>query len=109
MSTKRFNADSLSKPPSYHIENDRLIRVRDVIVHEFNMGDVEDPDLYASQPLIEWEKSESGQWVMENATETPFWRRATDLTTYGYRYQIVARFREQEEVFFKLKFGNNKS
>ena len=109
MSTKHVNIDLLSKPPSYHIEKDRMIRVRDVVVHEFSMGDVEDPDLYAAAPLIEWEKSESGQWVMENATETPFWRRVTDLSMFSYRYHIVARLREQDEVFFKLKFQNNKS
>ena len=36
------------------------------IAHEFRMGDVDDPDLYAAVPLIEWEKSEPGQWLMEN-------------------------------------------
>jgi hypothetical protein len=50
--------------PEYKIVDDRVVRFSDICVHEFTMGDVEDPDLYAAQPLIEWEKSESGQWVM---------------------------------------------
>ena len=70
------------------------------------MGDVEDPDLYAAQPLWEWQKSEAGAWVMEHAVETPFWTRQADHTSFGYRYYVVARLRESDQTFFKLKWGN---
>jgi len=46
--------------------SDRVEEVRTIVVHEFLMGDVEDPDLYAADPLIKWEQSEIGQWVMKN-------------------------------------------
>ena len=72
-------------------EGDRVEEVREVIVHTFTMGDVEDPDLYAAQPLIEWEKSELGQWIMRNAADTPTWHRMADPVTYGYKYQIRAK------------------
>ena len=59
-------------------------------VHEFTMGDVEDPDLYAAEPMWKWQSSEMGQWVMEHAVETPFWHRHVDPYSYGYKYYIVA-------------------
>ena len=37
--------------PEYKIVNDQVVRFSDICVHEFTMGDVEDPDLYAAQPF----------------------------------------------------------
>ena len=78
--------------------------VSDVIVHTFRMGDVEDPDLYAAQPMCEWERSEVGKWVMSHAVETPTWYRGADPHNWGYQYRIVARLTDADHVFFKLKF-----
>ena len=75
----------------YMIINDRVEEVREVVVHEFTMGDVEDPELYAAEPLYKWEKSEEGQWIMEHAIETPCWYRIPDMLQYGYRFQVRAK------------------
>ena len=75
----------------YMIIDDRVEEVRTIVVHEFTMGDVEDPDLYAAQPLWEWQQSEEGKWIMEHAVETPMWHRATDEYNYGYKYHISAK------------------
>jgi len=41
-------------------------------VYEFPMGDTEDPEIFAAEPLYRWEKeTEQGQWVMEHAVEQP--------------------------------------
>lgn len=76
----------------YNVIGDRVEECREMVVHSFTMGDVEDPDLYAAQPLIEWEESDFGQWVMKNAADTPTWHRVADPVTYGYKYQIRAKF-----------------
>ncbi len=70
---------------------DRVEEVREIVVHEFTMGDVEDPDLYAGEPLWNWQQSEMGQWIMTNAVETPSWYRIPDVMQYGYRYEIRAK------------------
>ena len=75
----------------YMIINDRVEEVREVVVHEFTMGDVEDPDLYAAEPLWKWQQSEEGRWIMEHAAETPSWYRIPDTMQYGYRYEIRAK------------------
>ena len=75
----------------YMIINDRVEEVREIIVHEFTMGDVDDPDLYAAQPLWKWQDSEEGQWIMEHAVETPCWYRIPDTLQYGYKFQVRAK------------------
>jgi hypothetical protein len=75
-----------------------------LVVHSFAMGDVEDPDLYAAEPLWEWQQTELGKWVMENAIETPEWHRSIDDTSYGYRYNIVAVLDDKDATWFKLKY-----
>ena len=93
-----------SQPPEYRIIDDRVVCISDIVVHEFAMGDVEDPDLYAAQPISEWQDSEAGKFVIEHAVEKPYWTRTVDLHSYGHRYVIVARMRESDQTFFKLKF-----
>jgi hypothetical protein len=90
----------------YTLAGDRVEQTKTVVVHSFSMGDVEDPDLYAAEPLIKWEKSEAGQWVMDNAVETPSWHRMADPYNYGYRYQIRARLQGPALTEWLLKYGD---
>lgn len=101
-------ADRLFKAPEYKLENNRAVRYSDVCVHEFAMGDVEDPDLYAAEPLLTWQKSEAGVWVMAHAVDTPFWHRQADPYTYGFQYRIVARLSEPDELYWTLKYKGAK-
>ena len=32
------------------------------LLHEFRLGDVEDPEIYAAQPIWEWQQTEAGAW-----------------------------------------------
>ena len=93
-----------SQPPEYRVINNRVVCISDIVVHEFAMGDVEDPDLYAAQPLSDWQDSEAGRFVMAHAVEPPYWTRMIDHQSYGWRYAIVARMRESDQTFFQLKF-----
>jgi hypothetical protein len=97
-------ANRLSKTPEYKLINNKTVRFNDVKVHEFNMGDVEDPDLYAAEPLWKWQQSEAGQWVMDHAVETPFWHRTVDPASYGHKYYIIARLSEQDQTYWALKW-----
>lgn len=99
--------DRIYRPPvnKYVMVGDRVEQVETVIVHQFSMGDVDDPDLYAAQPLSEWEKSEQGQWVMKNACDTPTWYRLADPSTYGYKYQIRAKLMGPALTEWLLRYG----
>ena len=95
------------RPPKnkYNVIGDRVEECKEIIVHQFSMGDVEDPDLYAAQPLHEWEHSEAGQWVMKNAADTPTWYRMADPMSYGYKYQIRAKLMGPALTEWLLRYG----
>jgi hypothetical protein len=76
----------------------------EIVVHTFNVGDVEDPDILAGEPIYDWQQTEAGKWVMENAFEKPSWHRHLDYSIYGYRYQIRARLTPEQITFFELKY-----
>ena len=86
---------------------DRLpITAIDVTVHSFRMGDVEDPDLYAAEPLYQWQNSEMGKWVMSNAVETPSWYRRVDPSSFGWRYEVRANLSPQNYTHWWMKWGH---
>jgi len=90
----------------YRIVDDIVEEIHTINVYEFSMGDVEDPDLWAAEPLYKWEKSESGKWIMEHAIEPPVWQRQLDITQMGYRYCVTAKLRSKDLTYFLLKWNN---
>lgn len=94
----------LFKAPEWKLIDGKAVMFSDVKVHEFNMGDVEDPDLYAAQPIYEWQQSDVGKWIMEHAVEKPFWHRTVNPYTFGFTYYIVARLKEQDQTYWALKW-----
>jgi hypothetical protein len=85
----------------------KVCEIKKVVVHKFLMGDVEDPDLYAAEPLYQWQCSEMGKWIMERAVDTPEWHRQVDAMQYGYQYAIVAKLKDIDYTFWQLKWGND--
>jgi len=79
--------------------------IHKIVVHKFSVGDVEDPDLYAAQPLWEWEKSNSGQFIMKHAIQKPEWQRFSDPLTLSYRYVIQAELEKSKLSEFYLRWG----
>jgi hypothetical protein len=99
--------DRIYKPPvnKYVVIGDRVEEVKTIVVHSFNMSDVEDPDLWAAESLIEWEKSDRGQWIMKNACDTPTWYRTADPSTFGYKYIITAKLTGPPLTEWLLRYG----
>jgi hypothetical protein len=93
----------------YKVENDIVKEIHKVVVHQFTMGDVEDPDLYAAEPMWKWQESEQGKFVMENAVDQPEWHRQLDHTSYGYKYAITAELEAKKLSEFYLKWGKDGS
>ena len=86
--------------------------IHKIVVHKFSMGDVEDPDLYAAEPLWNWQESEAGQFVMKNAEDKPEWHRFMDYDSlHGYSYVVTAELEKKKISEFYLRWGkdgNNK-
>lgn len=79
--------------------------IHKVVVHRLRVSDVEDPDLYAAQPLWEWEKSPQGQFIMANAIEKPMWKRNINHSSYYYDYIVVAELEKSKLAEFYLRWG----
>lgn len=79
-------------------------KIHQVEVHKFSVGDSEDPDLYAADPIYRWEQSEVGQYIMSKAVETPIWKRHTDITSYGTHYVIFAKLYEEDITYYTLRW-----
>lgn len=101
------SSSSHYKPLRVEIIDGKPVKVSDVVVHQITISDVEDPDLLVAEPMCAWQHSESGQWVMANAVEKPYWVRQIDISTYGYLYLIVARLKESDQIFWRLKWGGH--
>ena len=59
-----------------------------ITFHSFPMGDVDDIDIYVAQPLHEWQQTEQGKWVMQNAYDLKY-NSLPDPQTFGYRITIT--------------------
>ena len=94
-----------NKPRETKIINGTAVTFSDIVVHKFRMGDVEDPVLYAAQPIYDWQQTEAGKFVMEHAVEPPWWVRTVDHMTYGFEFVIMARMKEADQTFYILKWG----
>ena len=93
------------RPEEVKIIDEVPVRFSDVCVHEFVVGDVEDPDIYAGEPIWKWQQSEAGAWIMEHAVEKPYWMSQMDYNSYGYKYRIMARLSDKDQTFWRLKWG----
>lgn len=74
-----------------------------MIFHEFKLGDSEDPELYAAQPLWEWQQTEQGQWVMKHCSE-PKYTVSVDPNYYGYKVTIYGELSNEDATYFTLKY-----
>jgi hypothetical protein len=74
-----------------------------MIFHEFNIGDVEDPEIYAGHPLWEWQQTEAGKWVMQHCSN-PTYKTMIDQNTYGYKVIIYGDLSAEDATYFTLKY-----
>lgn len=75
-----------------------------VTTHAFVVSDVDDPDIYAAGPILEWQKSEAGQWMMKYSNPVPSWHKETDIAAWGTRYIIRGYLTPELYTYWKLKF-----
>jgi len=72
------------------------------------MGDVEDPELYATLPLGEFMATEKGQWIRENCADPQYIIRP-DPNTYGNRVIVYGEVEDKSAVEWILRWGQYES
>jgi len=68
-----------------------------ITFHRFNMGDVEDVDIYAAQPIYEWQQTEHGRWVMEHAHSLTY-HTQPDPMHWGYDVAIRGEINDPKRI-----------
>lgn len=87
------------------IIDEKPVKLYRVVVHAFGINEIDDePIIHAAQPLYDWEHSEAGQWIIENAVEKPTWHTHFDPASYQTKFAVTAILRERDYVAWTLKF-----
>ena len=75
------------------------------VLHEFSMGDNDDPDIYVAAPIYEWQQSDAGKWCMENCEPKSItYVYRADVYNFGYRVTLYGDLREDLLTYFNLKY-----
>lgn len=72
------------------------------ILHEFKMGDVEDPDVYCAEPIHQWQQTPAGKFCMEKATDLQY-HIHQDFNSWGYHITITGYLCGKHATFWALK------
>lgn len=76
--------------------------------HKFNLGDVDDVEIYAALPIGEWLKTPKGQWVEKHATDLKFYTQPDHLH-WGYQCVICGNLDGAKATEYVLKWQINES
>ena len=78
--------------------------MRRITFHEFTLGDVEDPELYAAFPLGEFMDTEKGHWIKKHCSDPQYIIRPCPAS-YGTKVIVYGEVDEKSAVFYELKWG----
>lgn len=76
-----------------------------LVVHKFIMGDVEDPEIYAADPIIDFERSEKGRWLHTHSEQQMEFEIVPDPHVYGYTVHILAWLNDKDLTYYNLKWS----
>ena len=109
MAKSKTNLYKYEQSPPWQVHLDEVtnlpVKIYNVRVHQFSIGDVEDPEIYAAGPILDWQESEAGKWIMKQAVEKPTFQQTFDHEPMGYKYVISAKLADKDYTFWCLKWG----
>lgn len=88
----------------HHNGTEVVEEIHKIVVHRFSISDSEDPDLYAAEPLYQWENTDAGKFIMEHSISQPEFHRHLDPTILGYQYAITAELEKKKLSEYYLRF-----
>jgi hypothetical protein len=72
------------------------------VLHKFTLTDVENLEIYAAQPIYEWQQTPEGKFCMEKATDIE-WHTYVDHEIFGHRVVITGYLSGKHATFWALK------
>ena len=77
---------------------------RGTLVKEIQMGDVDDPYLYAAFPISEWEKTEEYHWLKSQLPEGEDMVFFCDAHYFGFIIRVYAPLSGRALTYYNLKY-----
>ena len=77
-----------------------------IALHQFTIGDVEDPYIYAAQPIYEWQQTDKGRWCMQNCEGEMTMFTMPDHPGFGYKVLIQGELSDKNLTYFRLRWGD---
>ena len=68
------------------------------------MGDVDDVEVYAAQPIYEYLQTEQGKWVQDRCEDLT-WHTLANPDTYGWTVVIRGSITDQHATEYYLRYG----
>ena len=68
------------------------------------MGDVDDVEVYAAQPIYEYLQTEQGKWVQDRCEDLT-WHTLANPDTYGWTVLIRGSITDQHATEYYLRYG----
>lgn len=84
-------------------DNQKLLRFE---FHSFTLNDVDDVEIYAAQPIYEWQHTPPGKWVMEHANDVT-WQKDNHFKFLGYRVTVYGYLEPKLAIEYLLRFGGS--
>lgn len=100
-----YDRPTYKKVQDYIVIDGYVEAVKTVVVHSFHIDSSFDTDIYAAEPLINWERSDIGQWVMKHSLEPPTWHSTADVMTFQRKYIITAKLTGPSLTEYLLRGG----
>jgi len=79
--------------------------IKNIILHRFTIGDVEDPYVTAAFPLAEWQQTDKGKWCMEHAVGEMKFYCAHSEANLQTIVIISGDLMPEDHTYFLLKWG----
>lgn len=76
-----------------------------ITFHKFNMGDVEELELYAAYPIQQWLQTEKGTWVQTHCPDL-MWQTVANPHTYGYTIILRGSLTDKDATEYFLRWSN---
>ena len=84
-------------------DNQELLRIK---FHSFVLGDIDDVEIYAAQPIYEWQQTPQGKWVMAHAHDVT-WTKDLDFKFLGYRVTVHGYLEPRLATEYVLRYGGS--
>jgi|LakMenE18May11ns_1017448.scaffolds.fasta_scaffold9947573_8 hypothetical protein len=76
-----------------------------VSVAKFRMGDIEDPEVWINDSVLDWQQSQIGQWVMSNSKTLPCLEKKWDTNQFNWLVDIIAEFDDKIYTEYLLRWS----